>query len=203
VITLLKQLMIYPSFFFFFHSSNIRTGGKQVNEVVLNVKRVKGDDLPILVSAAAGNKSTTRPPLPLSGCGGDWKGTGRKLVGRDKGSLTEQQTKGTATTMIQIRRKRDKTDGTTDPLSWTAPPLSPPEPQVSSRRATPPAGTPHDGTWYGIPSSVWPAWGWVSPPSCAPSWILAKINPVLAKPRTLSTRYSIPSTSCPGPPLSS
>jgi len=32
----------------------------------------------------------------------------QKLVGRDKGSLTEQQTKGTGTTTIQIRRKRDK-----------------------------------------------------------------------------------------------
>jgi len=31
----------------------------------------------------------------------------QKLVGRDKGSLTEQQTKGTVTTMIQIRRKHD------------------------------------------------------------------------------------------------
>jgi len=29
----------------------------------------------------------------------------QKLVGRDKGSLTEQQTKGTVTTVIQIRRK--------------------------------------------------------------------------------------------------
>jgi len=29
----------------------------------------------------------------------------QKLVGRDKGSLTEQETKGTGTTKIQIRRK--------------------------------------------------------------------------------------------------
>jgi len=29
----------------------------------------------------------------------------QKLVGQDKGSLTEQQTEGTATTTIQIRRK--------------------------------------------------------------------------------------------------
>jgi len=29
----------------------------------------------------------------------------QKLVGRDKGSLTEQQTEGTATTTIQVRRK--------------------------------------------------------------------------------------------------
>jgi len=31
----------------------------------------------------------------------------QKLVGQDKGSLTEQQTKGTITTMTQIRRKHN------------------------------------------------------------------------------------------------
>jgi len=31
----------------------------------------------------------------------------QKLVGQDKGSLTEQQTKGAVTTTIQIRRKYD------------------------------------------------------------------------------------------------
>jgi len=31
----------------------------------------------------------------------------QKLVGRDEGSLTEQQTKGTGTTKIQIRRKHN------------------------------------------------------------------------------------------------
>jgi len=31
----------------------------------------------------------------------------QKLVAQDKGSLTEQQTKGTVTTTIQIRRKYD------------------------------------------------------------------------------------------------
>jgi len=56
---------------------------------------------------AAGNKSATRLPLPLLGCGGEWEETGRKLVGRDKGSLTEQQTKGTGTTTIQMRRKHN------------------------------------------------------------------------------------------------
>jgi len=60
-----------------------------------------------LVSAAAGNKSATRPPLPPPRCGGEWKENRQKLVGRDKGSLTEQQTEGTGTTKIQIRRKHD------------------------------------------------------------------------------------------------
>jgi len=40
----------------------------------------------------------------------------------------------------------------------------------------------HDGTWYGIPCSVWP--GGVSPPGCALSWSPVKINSVLAEPRT-------------------
>jgi len=31
----------------------------------------------------------------------------QKLVGRDKGSLTEQQTKGTVTTTIQVRGKQN------------------------------------------------------------------------------------------------
>ena len=62
----------------------------------------------VLVSAAAGKKSATRLPLAPPGCGGEWKENRQKLVGRDKGSLTEQQTEGTATTTIQIRRKHDK-----------------------------------------------------------------------------------------------
>jgi len=66
----------------------------------------------VLVSAAAGNKSATRPPLPPPRCRGEWKETGRKLVGWDKGSLTEQQTKGIATTTIQIRGIH-RTDRTT------------------------------------------------------------------------------------------
>jgi len=133
--------------------------------------------------AATGNKSATRPPLPLPECGGEWKETGRKLMGRDKGSLTEQQTKGTVTT-IQKRRKHDKTDRTTQPLSQTVA-------TARSRAASefppclpPPTRTQHDSTWYGIHGSVWPGWGWVSPPGCAPLWILVKINPVLAEPRT-------------------
>jgi len=151
--------------------------------------------------AAAGNKSTTRPPLPPLGCRGGWKETGRKLLGRDKGSLTEQQTMGPVTKpTIQIRGKQNRLQR--EQLSLTRPPHHAPKLQVSSRRSTSsPTGTQRDGTWYGIPCSVWP--GEVSPPGYVPSWILVKINPVLAKPRTLSISYSIPSTSCQGPPLSS
>jgi len=56
---------------------------------------------------AAGNKRAMRPPLPPPGCGGEWKEKGRNWLVRIravyKGSLTEQQTKGTVTTRIQIR----------------------------------------------------------------------------------------------------
>jgi len=43
----------------------------------------------------------------------------QKLVGRDKGSLTEQQTEGTATPTIQIRRIHN-TNPRTEPLSLSA-----------------------------------------------------------------------------------
>ena len=106
----------------------------------------------------------------------------QKLVGQDKGSLTEQQTKGTGTTMIQISRKHN-TNRTTHRaalpnhccralLSREGVPVAP----------LPRTGTQHDDTWYGIPCSVWP--GGVSPPVCVPSWIPVKIYPVLAEPRT-------------------
>jgi len=49
----------------------------------------------------------------------------------------------------------------TDPLSRTGPALHPPELRESPCCAAPPTGTQRDGTWYGIPGSVWP--GGVSP----------------------------------------
>jgi len=84
------------------------------------------------------------PPLP--GCGGEWKETGRKLVGRDKGSLTEQQTKGTVTATIQIRRKHntnrtaqsailpDQTGAACSQAASEFPPPSspPPEPSITA-----------------------------------------------------------------------
>ena len=80
----------------------------------------------------------------------------QKLVGRDKGSLTEQQTKGTGTTTIQIRRKHKNEPH--DPES-----RSPRQDQRPPSRAAsefplrrPRTGTQHDSTWYGIPCSVWP-----------------------------------------------
>ena len=106
----------------------------------------------------------------------------QKQVGRDKGSSTEQQTKGTGTTIwIQMRREHNTNHITHRAVlpdcccailssEWV------PAAQL------PPTGSQHEDTWYGIPCSVWP--GGVSPPGCVPSWILVKINPVLAEPRT-------------------
>jgi len=70
----------------------------------------------------------------------------QKLVGRDKGSLTEQQTKGTGTTTIQIRRKHNHEPHDPDSQSseqhWRrappsrecvpAVPAPPPEPSVTT-----------------------------------------------------------------------
>jgi len=106
----------------------------------------------------------------------------QKLVGRDKGSLTEQQTKGIVTTTIQIRRIH-KTNSRMHSATLSA------RYNVRSQAMTdflppssPPARTQHYGTWYRIPCSVWS--GWVSQLDCVPSQLLVKINPVLAKSRT-------------------
>jgi len=108
----------------------------------------------------------------------------QKPVCQDKGILKEQQTKGTVTLTIQIRRKH-RTNRTTQRAALHDRPLThAPEQRVPSRPQLPPTGTQHDGTWYGKPCSVWP--GEVKPPGCAPSWISVKISPVLAEPRTAS-----------------
>jgi len=116
-----------------------------------------------------------RPPLPPAGVRRRMERSRQKLVGQDKGSLTEQQTEGTVTTTIQIRRKYD-TNSHNRPslLDRTGAARSQAARESPPRR--PPTGTQHDGTWYGIPCSVWPGpkvgpWvpqvGWVSPPGCA------------------------------------
>jgi len=70
----------------------------------------------------------------------------QKLVGRDKGSLTEQQTKGTVTTTIQIKRKHntnhttqraalpDRTDATCSRATseFPLPSSPPPEPSMTA-----------------------------------------------------------------------
>jgi len=140
--------------------------------------------------AVACNKRATWPlccPSPPLGWGREWKENRQKLVGQDKGSLTEQQTKGTVTTTIQIRRIQIRRIHNTNSRTHRATLTSRCHCALPSRNCLPaaqlpPARTHLDGTWYGIPCSVWP--GWVSLPGCVPSWLLVKINPVLAQPRT-------------------
>jgi len=107
----------------------------------------------------------------------------QKPVGRDKSSLTEQQTKWTGTTTIQVRRKHNTNRTTHRAALPNRRSCALPSREWVPAAPLPSTGTQHDGTWYGIPCSVWP--GGVSPPGCARSWSLVKINPVLAKPRTL------------------
>jgi len=106
----------------------------------------------------------------------------QKSVGWDKGSLTEQQTKGTGTTTIQKRGMHKTNQQNRTSLSDRTSALPSRAARDFPLPRSPPTGTQHEGTWYGIPGSVWP--GGVSPPGCAPSWSLVKINPVLAKPKT-------------------
>jgi len=109
----------------------------------------------VLVLVAASNKSATWSPLPPPGCGEGEKKTGRKLVGRDKGSLTEQQAKGTVTTTIQ-RRKHDTNRTTHRAVLPDRTGARAPELRVSSSCPAPLPPSPARGTRYGIPGSVWP-----------------------------------------------
>jgi len=90
----------------------------------------------------AGNKSSTQLPLPPLGCGGEWKETGKKLVSRDKGSLTEQQIKGTITTMIQTRGIQKTNQPNTESCSHRLPPTCARQPQESSRHPASPQPEP-------------------------------------------------------------
>jgi len=61
----------------------------------------------VLVLAAAGNKKRHAAAPPPAAVRRRMERKRQKLVGQDKGSLTEQQTEGTVTTMVQIRRKHN------------------------------------------------------------------------------------------------
>jgi len=75
----------------------------------------------------------------------------QKLVGRDKGSLTEQQTKGTPTTMIQIRGKHNTNHTTQRAALLNYCRCALPSRDRVPATPLPPTGTQHDGTWYRIP----------------------------------------------------
>jgi len=66
----------------------------------------------------------------------------QKLVGRDKGSLTARQTKGTGTTTIQIKRKHDTNRRTHRAVLPDRTGACTPEQRVSSRPPAPPHQNP-------------------------------------------------------------
>jgi len=85
-----------------------------------------------------------------------------ETMGRDKGSLTEQQTKGTGTTTIQMRRKHNNEPHNPDSRC----PKQDRRHALPNRSESPPrrplsTGTQRDVTRYGKQGSVWP--GGVSP----------------------------------------
>jgi len=66
----------------------------------------------------------------------------QKLMGRDKGSLTEQQTKGIRRTTIQIRGIHKTKQTAQQSRSPELTPLRAPEPRESSHRPAPPPSEP-------------------------------------------------------------
>jgi len=75
-------------------------------------------------------------PSPHRGGEENGKKKGKKLVGQDKGSLTEQQTKPKVTTTIQIRRTY-KTNCEMQRATLTARCPAPPKPRLPSPRQLP------------------------------------------------------------------
>ena len=138
----------------------------------------------LVLVAAKSNKKRHAAAPPPAGVRRRMERNRQKLVGRDKGSLREQQTKGTGTTTIQMRRKTQQEPH--DPESRSPGPDRCPHSRDASE--FPPCRTPHrNPAWRHM---VWNTrlclarCGQPPPPGCAPSWSLVKINPVLAKPRT-------------------
>ena len=112
----------------------------------------------------------------------------QKLVGWGKGSLTKQQTEGTGTTTIQIRRKHNNEPH--DPTELLSPRQDRCRALLSHEWIPAARRPPHrNPAWHHM---VWntrlclAGWGETPPPSCATSWSPVKINPVLAKPRRSS-----------------
>jgi len=112
-------------------------------EVVLkHMKRIRCRGLSPAENKGPRGRSIAPPP---AGVGRRMERKWQKLVGRDKGSLTEQQTKQTVTTIL-IRRIY-KTVKWTEQLS---PPSAPrtPKLQPTSLRTAPPPSIKHDSAWY-------------------------------------------------------
>jgi len=122
-------------------------------------------------------------PLPSLGWGRKCKENRQKLVGWDKGSLTEQQTKGTVTTTIPIRRIHNTNSRTNRAALATLTSLV-----VCSRAAFPPPSSPQPEPGMAAHGMEYPVlFGQVGSarPAVSPPGFLVKINPILAKPRTI------------------
>ena len=170
----------FPSFIIFAGSLYIYS----LNKKILAKMQPNPCNLLFWFQLPPATKAPRSRPSPCRGAEDNGKKTGRKPVGRDKGSLTEQQTEGTVTTMIQIRRKYD-------PNSHNRPSLPDRTGAAHSPAASEfPLRHPlrhRNPAWRHM---LWNTglclarWGQPPPPGCAPSWSPVKINPVLAKPRT-------------------
>jgi len=129
----------------------------------------------VIVLASGQRQRATRSlyhPSPCWGGQENGKKKEKKFLGRDKGSLTEQQTKGTVTTTILIRRIH-KTNSKMHRGTLTTRCLARSQAMTAFPPASSPTGTQHGGTWYQIPCSVWPVWISqlaVSPPSPPGFW---------------------------------
>ena len=122
---------------------------------------------------------------PPAGVGRRMERKRQKLVGRDKGSLTEQQREGNRN---NNDTNKEKTQPRTvqQPLSRNRTGAAPAQAASAfPQRRSPPHRNP---AWRHM---VWNTglclarWGQPPPAGCAPSWSPVKINPVLAKPRTV------------------
>jgi len=86
-------------------------------------------------------------PSPHWGGEENGKKKEKKLVGWDKGSLTEQQMKATVTTIILIRRIH-KTKSKMHRATLTARCLAHSQAATDFPPASSPTGTQHDSPWY-------------------------------------------------------
>jgi len=113
---------------------------------------------------------------PFSCWGGEENGKKKaELMGQNKGSLTEQQTKRTVTTTVLIRRIYQTNTKTHRAALTVRCPM-----HSSATINSPLAGSPtQNQAWQHMVSNT-PVW--VSCLGCVPSWLLVKINPILANP---------------------
>ena len=108
----------------------------------------------------------------------------QKLVGRDKGSLTKQQTKGNSNNNDTDKEKTQQR--TARPHRPSLPHRTGAAPSRAASEFPPPSSPPLEPSMTAHGMEYPALFGQVGSahPGCAPSWIPVKISPVLAKPRT-------------------